>query len=476
MDGGSMSRNIITDLSLRGGGADNSNSPMSSSSSSGNTIDTPMADTSSPALPPSPTTSTGTSMHTDETGSSSSSNSNTAVSITPNDSIDTAAPKPSQTDTVDTVEPVTTSGTTTVATMTTTDSLNPTNTNTNTTLVDAATAVIQNIGSTILTMTTSSLRTTYENILPYIPINTKYNLATVTVSQQHHQHHSIIMSIAALLAMNSGYLNGLGLYGISKALITATSFQAVSSSSSTPTGVTTTTIVSPQVQAVAAVTSAYTNLGLQLAQGNLFTTATIPLRLIGSYLLGATVTGFLVHHPPSVPYEINTYPVSTIFAIGTIVLFMVSSQLSSSSAPLSSMKIFYLLTFINGLQNSLTSIYSNNQIRSSHYTGMTSDTGTFLGQYIRSSFSSDTNNDSDNIVQKNIELKKALLPKISRNTILSLSFIMGGMLSYWMSQPSHIQHANIVLLPSLVLYMIFTVLSLLWKPTTTTMSPVLSPA
>jgi hypothetical protein len=130
------------------------------------------------------------------------------------------------------------------------------------------------------------------------------------------------------------------------------------------------------------------------------------------------------------------------------------------------MNIFYLLTFVNGLQNSFTSIYSSNQIRSAHYSGMTSDTGTFLGQYIRSYINQNRN-----------ERKKDLLPKIYRNTILSASFIVGGILSYWMSQyGGGSSNANYVVLPSILLYMTLTIASLLWKPNTTTTAPQTSPA
>jgi uncharacterized membrane protein YoaK (UPF0700 family) len=371
-----------------------------------------------------------------------------------------------------TITTTTTNTAAVAAVATTTTSTNTTNTN-NTTLVDAVRAVLHNMVTTLVAITLvvqkhishtpqqlgQTVRTTFENLQPYVPQNTQYTLSP----QQ--PHHSIIIRVtAALLAMNSGYLNGLGLYGLATAITTAQSNLATTTTTTTAASASTAV---PTVQAVAAVTGAYTQLGLQMARGNLVRAATVPMRLIFSYLLGSFMTGFIVHHAPMVPYEMSTYPVSILFAIGTVALFAVSSTLSSNTL---SMKVFYLLTFVNGLQNSLTSIYSNNQIRSSHYTGMTSDIGTFLGQYIRSC----TSSDSDDITQKrNTELQNTLLPKIYRNTLLSTSFIVGGMLSYWISsQPTSIRNANFVMLPSLLLYLTFTIVSLLWKPsvapTTTT--------
>ena len=330
------------------------------------------------------------------------------------------------------------------------------------------TALIQQIVTTLVTTTTTvkehlsrtpqqivqATRIIYENLQPYIPRNTQY---TLQLSQTHqHQHSILILMVASVLAMHSGYLNGLGLFGLATAVATSTS--------------TTTTTTTPTFQAVAAVTSAYTNLGLQIARGNIFRSAMVPLRCIISYLMGSFVTGFIVHHVPLVPYEITTYPVSMIFAIGTMALFMASNLLSSNQL---SMNIFYLLTFVNGLQNSFTSIYSHNQIRSSHYTGMTSDTGTYLGQYIRSTVRSMTSSHEDDAKSK--DLTKTLLPKIYRNTILSTSFIVGGMLSYWISQSNGIQNAKSVLLPSLLLYMTMTLLSLLWKPIESSTNPLTSP-
>ena len=328
------------------------------------------------------------------------------------------------------------------------------------------TALIQQIVTTLVTTTTTvkehlsrtpqqivqTTRIIYENLQPYIPRNTQY---TLQLSQTHqHQHSILILMVASVLAMHSGYLNGLGLFGLATAVATSTS----------------TTTTTPTFQAVAAVTSAYTNLGLQIARGNIFRSAMVPLRCIISYLMGSFVTGFIVHHVPLVPYEITTYPVSMIFAIGTMALFMASNLLSSNQL---SMNIFYLLTFVNGLQNSFTSIYSHNQIRSSHYTGMTSDTGTYLGQYIRSTVRSMTSSHEDDA--KSNDLTKTLLPKIYRNTILSTSFIVGGMLSYWISQSNGIQNAKSVLLPSLLLYMTLTLLSLLWKPIESSTNPLTSP-
>ena len=328
--------------------------------------------------------------------------------------------------------PVATTVTSTTAT--TTDSLNTTHKNV-TALIHtvihrtatgsvAAAVVIQKQLRNSHQKLLDTVQTTGANLQPYVPINEKYTLTSPTV-----------MILASLFAMNSGYLNGLGLYGIARAV----------SSSSTPT------------LAVAAVTSAYTNMALQIARGDWKFITMIPFRLIVSYLMGSFVTGYLVASPPSSPYEIQTYPASAVLAMGTMALFLVSSMLSSSGHDVS-LSIFYLLTFVNGLQNALTSIYSNNQIRSAHYSGMTSDTGTFLGQYLHRRITSG-------------EPKNDLLPKVYRNSILSASFVIGGILSYWVSQYSA---SGQVVLPSLLLYLTVTIASLLWKPQTTDISPPLT--
>jgi uncharacterized membrane protein YoaK (UPF0700 family) len=280
----------------------------------------------------------------------------------------------------------------------------------------AATYSNNNIDQTSST-TAITTTTILQKIQSYIPDNAVYTLS---------QNQATI--IGMMLAMNSGYLNGLSLSG----------FTTVATSTT-------------KKLAVAAVTGAYTNVALQLAQRN-GAAFLIPLRFIFTYMIGSMFTGFINHHHPKTsvtPYEIHTYSVGITLYIATIYLLMASILLRRSSGGGDvSMSVYYLLTLVNGIQNSLSSIYTSNRIRSTHYSGMTSDTGTFLGQYIASRY-----NRSD------------LLPKIYSNILLAVSFIVGGILSYLVVQQGSSTDKGYTLFPSIVLYLTLTGLSFFWKPT-----------
>ena len=200
--------------------------------------------------------------------------------------------------------------------------------------------------------------------------------------------------VGTLFALNSGYLNGLSLLG-----------------------------TLGKTQAVAAVTGAYTISALQWAQSN--PSWFLPIKVILSYIVGSGITGYL--NPLAQSMQLPILRVSGTLGVGTLMLVL-ASFLHSKDA--SSMNVYYFLTAANGLQNSLTSIYTGNMIRSTHYSGMTSDTGTFIGQ----------------VLQKN----KKNVDRIIINTLLAISFWLGALISYYSSQSK--AATMTLLLPSMLFY------------------------
>jgi hypothetical protein len=62
-------------------------------------------------------------------------------------------------------------------------------------------------------------------------------------------------------------------------------------------------------------------------------------------------------------------------------LVALSSNIATSGG--ATLSVFALAAMANGIQNSITSVATGNLVRSAHYSGMTSDMGTFLGQMLR---------------------------------------------------------------------------------------------
>uniref|UniRef100_A0A7S4MVR7 GDT1 family protein n=1 Tax=Odontella aurita TaxID=265563 RepID=A0A7S4MVR7_9STRA len=156
-----------------------------------------------------------------------------------------------------------------------------------------------------------------------------------------------------VLAFNSGYVNGACLSGV----LHSTNMKQVS----------------------AAVTGAWTNSALGFASGDLvqfFFNA----KCILSYITGSTIAGFL--NPNPVPFSISRWNVSPSFLVGAALLYW-SSRIAGKARPFDNSSFIYLATVANGIQNSITSTTTCNLVRSTHFTGITSDMGTFLGQLLR---------------------------------------------------------------------------------------------
>lgn len=200
---------------------------------------------------------------------------------------------------------------------------------------------------------------------------------------------SILLGI--IMAFNSGFINGCCLSGFM-----------------------TTDGAAQQSQAVAAVTASWTNSATGIAGGNMGKFYFLG-SIILSFMTGSAIAGFLNSKPRSGPFSIghmsdstSAFMVAAILLIGAVQMFQMENDEIFSS--FSAARIGFMLTAMaNGVQNSITSTLTANLCRSSHYTGITSDMGTFLGQILAGN--------------------TANLFKLQVFAGLSLSFWMGGFLS-----------------------------------------------
>lgn len=160
----------------------------------------------------------------------------------------------------------------------------------------------------------------------------------------------IAVTLGLVLAFNSGYINGCCLSG-------ATAHK----------------------QAVAAVTGAYTNSALGLASGNL-SQFSAQLQVLLAYIFGSFAAGFIDPRPVAMSFASSRQP--ALLLAGA--LLAASSVLASRPTQTSHAYTYFLLAAMaNGLQNSVTSSATANLCRTTHYTGMSSDIGTFVGQMVR---------------------------------------------------------------------------------------------
>jgi len=163
------------------------------------------------------------------------------------------------------------------------------------------------------------------------------------------QSASIVMGL--ILALNSGFINGCALSGV----ITADGSS----------------------QAVAAVTASWTNSALGLASGNLAKFGFLG-KVLGSFIFGSFIAGYL--QPKPSPFLVSTSSYGLPLAIAAISTVLSKACLEDKSL----IKLgFYLLCVANGINNSVTSSMTSNLCRTSHFTGISSDMGTFMGQILR---------------------------------------------------------------------------------------------
>ena len=139
-------------------------------------------------------------------------------------------------------------------------------------------------------------------------------------------------------------------------------------------------------------------------------------------MTGSFISGFVNANPK--PFEVNVASFRTALMIGSMLLYG-SSVLSEEE---DTNVFIFLAAMANGIQNSLTSTTTGNLVRSSHFSGITSDIGTFTGQAFRG----------------NLENWKKLRVFMT----LTASFWTGGYISYSLAM----NYGNKVLLFSSIMY------------------------
>lgn len=204
------------------------------------------------------------------------------------------------------------------------------------------------------------------------------------------------VTFGVLLALNSGIVNGVCLSGLLS--------------------------VDGTKQSSAAVTGAWTNSALAAAASN-YDLFIFNTKCILSYITGSFISGFLNPHPK--PFEVSVGSIQTAFTVGAVLLYG-ASVLSEEPD-----KVFiFLATMASGIQNSLTSTTTANLVRSAHFSGITSDMGTFLGQIVRGNM--------ENLI------------KFKTFFSLAVAFWTGGYASYSLTK----NYGKYVLMFSSVLYLV----------------------
>lgn len=204
------------------------------------------------------------------------------------------------------------------------------------------------------------------------------------------------VAMGMVLAFNSGVINGACLSGL---------------------------LAEGTKQATAAVTGAWTNSALGMAQG---ATAQFALnaKCILSYMSGSMIGGLMVPSPTTFKLDVA----------GSLPLFALASGLLVAAASLADAKninYLFLCLIANGISNSMTSTLTANLCRSAHFSGITSDIGTFLGQVLRGN--------------------KTNLLKLKTFALLAACFWAGGYVSYGLTE----SFGNVVLEGSALVHLVF---------------------
>lgn len=204
------------------------------------------------------------------------------------------------------------------------------------------------------------------------------------------------VAMAMVLAFNSGVINGACLSGL---------------------------LAEGTKQATAAVTGAWTNSALGMAKGATSQFA-LNSKCILSYMGGSLIAGLAVPNPSTFQLDVT----------GSLPLFAIASGLLVTAASLADSKninYLFLCLLANGISNSVTSTLTANLCRSAHFSGITSDIGTFLGQVLRGN--------------------KANLLKLKTFAILAACFWAGGYVSYGLTE----SFGNVVLEGSALVHLVF---------------------
>ena len=204
------------------------------------------------------------------------------------------------------------------------------------------------------------------------------------------------VAMGMVLAFNSGVINGACLSGL---------------------------LAEGTKQATAAVTGAWTNSALGVAQGASSQTA-LNLKCIVSYMGGSLISGLAVPNPTNFQLDVT----------GSLPLFGIASGLLVAAAALAGEKngnYLFLCCIANGISNSITSTLTANLCRSAHFSGITSDIGTFLGQVLRRN--------------------KANMLKLKTFALLAASFWAGSFVSYGLTE----SYGNVILEGTALVHLAF---------------------
>ncbi|CAJ1960833.1 unnamed protein product [Cylindrotheca closterium] len=161
-------------------------------------------------------------------------------------------------------------------------------------------------------------------------------------------------------------------------------------------------LISGTGQATTAVTGALTNAGAGFSSGN-NAMSIASIKCLLSYIVGSAIAGAFVPRP--VAFELrNPGSAALSFVCAAISLLIAAMKAKAGDGTF----IFFSLA-ASGIQNSMTSTFSANLCRTSHFSGTTSDIGTLLGQLLRGNVES--------------------LPKLKVLSLLFLSFWAGAFVS-----------------------------------------------
>lgn len=165
-------------------------------------------------------------------------------------------------------------------------------------------------------------------------------------------------------------------------------------------------------QASAAVTGAWTNSAIGAA--SVFASSSsaaaaaskfqflFNAKCIVAYLFGSVITGLIIPTPKA--FEVDVPKSLTLFAIASGLLGTASVLAKSSN-----INYLFFCCLATGIQNSFTSSMSANMCRTTHFTGITSDMGTFIGQVLRGNLTN--------------------LARLKSISMVAASFWIGGFLS-----------------------------------------------
>lgn len=133
-----------------------------------------------------------------------------------------------------------------------------------------------------------------------------------------------------------------------------------------------TTVSGARSLSTAPMTGTSTNIGVGLGSGD-FDLVGISVGIILSNMIGAALSGFVV---PNRTFYLGS-PYGRIFKLGTLIL--AGAAIIDLMFP-QSLVSYFLVSFIAGVQNAMTSRYSGNILRTTHISGSVTDIGLIAGR------------------------------------------------------------------------------------------------